>query len=276
MRSSSFSDSILELAGQPAPVPNLRIAGPLGLGPRRTRTCISQNARGILSNPVPCTCSPHIRGEGPSSAQARTSSTDAHPRPPEFGSAPRRQELEGANATMADQVITCTDCGQEFVFTESEQAFYADRGFTTPRRCAACRAAKKAARGDSGGGSYSGGSSSYGSGGGYGGGGSRGPRRDVHRDLQLVRQRGIRPVPPVRRQAGLLLGLLQPALGPSVPHARPPRRSRSAAVSIPRPTHLRCPRGVLQLARKPACRPCGARQLPPRSRRRDTRRSAIT
>jgi CxxC-x17-CxxC domain-containing protein len=77
---------------------------------------------------------------------------------------------------MADQVITCTDCGQEFVFTESEQAFYADRGFTTPRRCAACRAAKKAARGDSGGGSYAGGSSSYGSGGGYGGGGSRGPR----------------------------------------------------------------------------------------------------
>jgi CxxC-x17-CxxC domain-containing protein len=77
---------------------------------------------------------------------------------------------------MADQVITCTDCGQEFVFTESEQAFYADRGFTTPRRCAACRAAKKAARGDSGGGSYSGGGSSYGSGGGYGGGGSRGPR----------------------------------------------------------------------------------------------------
>jgi len=71
---------------------------------------------------------------------------------------------------MADQVITCTDCGQDFVFTESEQAFYADRGFTTPRRCAACRAAKKAARGDSGGSSsYGGGSSSY-------GGGSRGPR----------------------------------------------------------------------------------------------------
>jgi CxxC-x17-CxxC domain-containing protein len=77
---------------------------------------------------------------------------------------------------MADQVITCSDCGQDFVFTESEQAFYADRGFTTPRRCAACRAAKKAARGDSGGGSYGGGSSSYGSGGGYGGGSSRGPR----------------------------------------------------------------------------------------------------
>jgi len=74
---------------------------------------------------------------------------------------------------MADQVITCSDCGQDFVFTESEQAFYADRGFSTPRRCGACRAAKKAARADAGGGSYGGssyggGSSSYGA--------SRGPR----------------------------------------------------------------------------------------------------
>jgi CxxC-x17-CxxC domain-containing protein len=76
---------------------------------------------------------------------------------------------------MADQVITCADCGQDFVFTESEQAFYADRGFTTPRRCAACRAAKKAARGDSAGGGSYGGSSYGGSSSSYGG-GSRGPR----------------------------------------------------------------------------------------------------
>jgi CxxC-x17-CxxC domain-containing protein len=76
---------------------------------------------------------------------------------------------------MADQVITCADCGQEFVFTESEQAFYADRGFTTPRRCAACRAAKKAARGDTGGGGSYGGSS-YGGGSSSSYGGSRGPR----------------------------------------------------------------------------------------------------
>jgi CxxC-x17-CxxC domain-containing protein len=63
---------------------------------------------------------------------------------------------------MADQVITCADCGQDFVFSESEQAFYADRGFSVPRRCGACRAAKKAARtasGDSYGGSSYGGSS---------------------------------------------------------------------------------------------------------------------
>ena len=74
---------------------------------------------------------------------------------------------------MADQVVTCADCGQDFVFTESEQAFYADRGFSTPRRCGACRAAKKAARAESGGTSSYGGSS-YGSGSSYGG--SRGPR----------------------------------------------------------------------------------------------------
>ena len=66
-----------------------------------------------------------------------------------------------------DQVITCADCGREFTFTASEAQFYADRGFSTPRRCPACRAAKKAARGTStgGGSSYSsGGTSSYGSG----------------------------------------------------------------------------------------------------------------
>ena len=73
-----------------------------------------------------------------------------------------------------DKTLTCADCGQQFVFTASEQEFYAGRGFTEPRRCSSCRASRKAARGDSGGG-YGGGSS-YGGGGGYGGGGSRGPR----------------------------------------------------------------------------------------------------
>jgi CxxC-x17-CxxC domain-containing protein len=67
-----------------------------------------------------------------------------------------------------DKTITCSDCSQQFVFTASEQEFYAGRGFTEPRRCPSCRASRKAARGDSGGGgSYGGG------GGGYE---SRGPR----------------------------------------------------------------------------------------------------
>ena len=88
-----------------------------------------------------------------------------------------------------DKNLTCADCGQEFVFTASEQDFYAQRGFTEPRRCASCRASRKAARGDGGGGGdssygsygagggYSAGGGGYSSGGGSGGGyRDRGPR----------------------------------------------------------------------------------------------------
>lgn len=68
----------------------------------------------------------------------------------------------------ADRTLTCADCGQEFVFTASEQQFYADRGFSDPRRCRSCRAQRKASMGG-------GDSSSMGGGGGYGaaGGGFR-------------------------------------------------------------------------------------------------------
>ena len=83
-----------------------------------------------------------------------------------------------------DKTLTCADCGQQFVFTASEQDFYAQRGFSEPRRCGSCRASRKAARGSSGGAGYSsGGYGGGGGGGGYGGGGGggygerdRGPR----------------------------------------------------------------------------------------------------
>ncbi len=61
---------------------------------------------------------------------------------------------------MSDQTLTCTDCGKQFTFTESEQEFYQSKGFSTPGRCPDCRAARKAAR--QGGSSY-GSSSGYGS-----------------------------------------------------------------------------------------------------------------
>jgi CxxC-x17-CxxC domain-containing protein len=74
----------------------------------------------------------------------------------------------------ADKTLTCSDCGEQFVFTERDQQFYADRGFTEPRRCAQCRAIKKAQR-NAGSGDY-GSTDSYGggsySGGGYSSGGS--------------------------------------------------------------------------------------------------------
>jgi CxxC-x17-CxxC domain-containing protein len=81
---------------------------------------------------------------------------------------------EGEEKTnMADMTMTCRECGTTFVFTEGEQAFFAQKGFSEPTRCADCRAAKKAAR-NSGGGygdSYGGGGGGYSSYGGGGGGG---------------------------------------------------------------------------------------------------------
>ena len=45
-----------------------------------------------------------------------------------------------------DKTLVCRECGNEFVFTASEQQFYADKGFQNePGRCPACRAARRAA-----------------------------------------------------------------------------------------------------------------------------------
>ncbi|MHB8157408.1 MAG: zinc-ribbon domain containing protein [Desulfocucumaceae bacterium] len=44
-----------------------------------------------------------------------------------------------------DRYLTCRDCGVEFVFSASEQEFFAEKGFTNePGRCPECRAARKA------------------------------------------------------------------------------------------------------------------------------------
>lgn len=48
---------------------------------------------------------------------------------------------------MPNKTIQCRDCGCDFDFTEGEQAFYAEKGFTNdPVRCPVCRKAKKAQR----------------------------------------------------------------------------------------------------------------------------------
>ena len=75
-------------------------------------------------------------------------------------------------STYTDKTLTCSDCNQEFVFTGREQEFFAERQFSEPRRCPACRAIRKASRdtGYGSGGGYS--SGGYSSGGGY----DRGPR----------------------------------------------------------------------------------------------------
>ena len=48
---------------------------------------------------------------------------------------------------MADKKLTCKSCSQEFIFSERDQAFYQDKGFSAPQSCQACRAKRKAEQG---------------------------------------------------------------------------------------------------------------------------------
>jgi CxxC-x17-CxxC domain-containing protein len=48
---------------------------------------------------------------------------------------------------LPDTSLTCRDCGAPFVFTEAEQAFFEERGFTSPpKRCQPCRARNRQRR----------------------------------------------------------------------------------------------------------------------------------
>ena len=38
-----------------------------------------------------------------------------------------------------DRLLTCMDCGKEFVFDIGEQRFFKSKGFTDPKRCPDCR-----------------------------------------------------------------------------------------------------------------------------------------
>jgi len=59
----------------------------------------------------------------------------------------------GVESMYSDKQLTCVDCGTAFTFTAGEQERFAQLGFTNePKRCAPCRAAKKASGGGGGGG----------------------------------------------------------------------------------------------------------------------------
>lgn len=63
-----------------------------------------------------------------------------------------------------DKTLTCRECGAEFVFSASEQEFYAEKGFANePGRCPQCRAARKQNSG-------------------FGRGGNR-PQREMHKTI---------------------------------------------------------------------------------------------
>jgi hypothetical protein len=43
----------------------------------------------------------------------------------------------------SELTLTCRQCGKQFIFTESEQQFYQQKGFTTPNHCRDCRSARR-------------------------------------------------------------------------------------------------------------------------------------
>ena len=51
-----------------------------------------------------------------------------------------------------DKTLACADCGAQFSFSADDQEFFATKGYSEPRRCPSCRQARKADRGNSGGG----------------------------------------------------------------------------------------------------------------------------
>ncbi len=127
-----------------------------------------------------------------------------------------------------DKILACADCNEQFVFTASEQDFYAQRGFSDPKRCGNCRAARKASRPEGGGG-------------GYGAGGyDRGPREMFAATCSKLRQRDRSAVPSDERKARLLQRLLperpRQLTRLSTRRRRPGRSARVVSFCRPRPS----------------------------------------
>ncbi|MCZ7383655.1 MAG: zinc-ribbon domain containing protein [Candidatus Methanoperedens sp.] len=45
---------------------------------------------------------------------------------------------------MVDKKLLCIDCNKGFVFTEAEQQFFEEKGYSEPIRCKDCRSKRKA------------------------------------------------------------------------------------------------------------------------------------
>ena len=81
------------------------------------------------------------------SDEQTTPADDAANPPAEEAAQPEEvaQPEETQAASGGDKTLNCEECGKDFIFTAGEQEFYEEKGFTPPKRCPECRAAKKAA-----------------------------------------------------------------------------------------------------------------------------------
>ena len=50
-------------------------------------------------------------------------------------------------STYQDKELTCADCRGKFLWSAKDQEFFAEKGFSEPKRCKECRQAKKEQRG---------------------------------------------------------------------------------------------------------------------------------
>jgi CxxC-x17-CxxC domain-containing protein len=53
---------------------------------------------------------------------------------------------------LQDRNIACAECGEEFVFSADDQQYHSERGYSDPKRCPSCRAARRSQSGGGGGG----------------------------------------------------------------------------------------------------------------------------
>jgi hypothetical protein len=51
---------------------------------------------------------------------------------------------------MPDQTLVCRECSTQYTYTEGEQTFFQEKGFTPPTRCPDCRRRRKAERNSGG------------------------------------------------------------------------------------------------------------------------------
>jgi CxxC-x17-CxxC domain-containing protein len=58
-----------------------------------------------------------------------------------------RARGEEGFVTYVDRTLTCVDCGVEFIHSAADQEYYVQKGFASdPKRCASCRASRRASR----------------------------------------------------------------------------------------------------------------------------------
>jgi hypothetical protein len=51
-----------------------------------------------------------------------------------------------AEHSAGDRLINCAACGALFAWSEREREFYRSRGYSAPKRCRACREARRPRR----------------------------------------------------------------------------------------------------------------------------------